>query len=174
MPNTDLTGTPYPAYSDEPDIPGDIRSAVEALELYAALRFDTATARDAALDDPEEGMLAWLRDSNKWTTYTGSAWTDLVPTDSIDQVQYAGTLRFRWGSTVATTTSGGVVSVDTGLTTILGFVAFNGDENARNGMIVGKYTGGTGGTVNVRCRSHDGTLIATALARIDWLAVGEA
>lgn len=40
--------------------------------------FASATARDAALTAPTEGMLVWLEDSNKYVYYTGSAWSDLV------------------------------------------------------------------------------------------------
>jgi hypothetical protein len=40
--------------------------------------FATTSARDAALTTPNEGMIVWLEDSNKYVYYTGSAWTDLI------------------------------------------------------------------------------------------------
>jgi hypothetical protein len=40
--------------------------------------FADATARDADLATPLEGMLVWLQDSNKFVYYSGSAWADLI------------------------------------------------------------------------------------------------
>jgi hypothetical protein len=40
--------------------------------------FASATARDAALTSPTEGMVVWLQDANKYVYYTGSAWADLI------------------------------------------------------------------------------------------------
>lgn len=45
----------------------------------AVMTFADATARTAAIATPSEGMLTWLEDSNKYSYYSGSAWTDLVP-----------------------------------------------------------------------------------------------
>jgi len=45
--------------------------------------FASTTARNAALPSPVEGMLVWLQDTDKYTYYNGSAWTDLaVPFNS--------------------------------------------------------------------------------------------
>jgi len=40
--------------------------------------FASTTARDAALTTPNEGMVVWLQDSDKYVYYTGSAWADLI------------------------------------------------------------------------------------------------
>ncbi len=40
--------------------------------------FADATARDAALTSPTEGMLVWLQDSNKFVYRGQSAWADLI------------------------------------------------------------------------------------------------
>jgi hypothetical protein len=40
--------------------------------------FADATARDADLATPLEGMLVWLQDSNKYMYYSGSAWVNLI------------------------------------------------------------------------------------------------
>jgi hypothetical protein len=45
----------------------------------AVMTFASATARTSAIASPTEGMLTWLEDSNKYSYYSGSAWTDLVP-----------------------------------------------------------------------------------------------
>jgi hypothetical protein len=44
--------------------------------------FADATARDADLATPLEGMLVWLQDSNKFVYYSGSAWVDLIPSSA--------------------------------------------------------------------------------------------
>lgn len=45
----------------------------------SVMTFASATARTSAIASPTEGMLTWLEDSNKFSYYSGSAWTDLVP-----------------------------------------------------------------------------------------------
>jgi hypothetical protein len=45
----------------------------------SVMTFASATARTSAIASPTEGMLTWLEDSNKFSYYDGSAWTDLVP-----------------------------------------------------------------------------------------------
>lgn len=45
----------------------------------SVMTFASATARTSAIATPTEGMLTWLEDSNKFSYYSGSAWTDLVP-----------------------------------------------------------------------------------------------
>lgn len=42
--------------------------------------FASSTDRASSLTAPVEGMLTWLQDSNKFQYYTGSAWSDLIPT----------------------------------------------------------------------------------------------
>jgi hypothetical protein len=44
--------------------------------------FASATARDTDLTAPLEGMIVWLQDSNKFVYYTGSAWSDVIPTSA--------------------------------------------------------------------------------------------
>ena len=45
----------------------------------SVMTFASTTARTSAIATPTEGMLTWLEDSNKFSYYDGSAWTDLVP-----------------------------------------------------------------------------------------------
>lgn len=76
------------------------------------------------------------------------------------------------GSTVGTTTSGGDLTVATGLTTITGFVAWNGDATARANMVIGKLST-SGGSVTVRCwLGNTGAVINALAARVDWIAFG--
>jgi Ca2+-binding RTX toxin-like protein len=43
------------------------------------MTFASSTARASAITTPNEGMLTWLEDVNKYQYYTGSAWADLLP-----------------------------------------------------------------------------------------------
>jgi len=47
----------------------------------AVMSFADATARDAALTSPEEGMVAYLQDVNSVTVYSGSAWVTIADLD---------------------------------------------------------------------------------------------
>ena len=44
----------------------------------AVMSFADGTARDAAITSPEEGMTAYLQDSNSITVYSGSAWVTIA------------------------------------------------------------------------------------------------
>lgn len=56
---------------------GEVLGAADVngyLMKQAAMSFASAAARDAAVTSPEEGMVAYLRDVDALTVYTGSAW----------------------------------------------------------------------------------------------------
>jgi hypothetical protein len=62
---------------------GDVLTAAQVqyyLQNQSIMYFATAAARDAALTAgiPQEGMFAYLADSNSVTYYTGSAWVGLL------------------------------------------------------------------------------------------------
>jgi hypothetical protein len=44
----------------------------------SVITFASTSARDAAIPAPNEGMLVWLEDSNKYVKYNGTGWADLV------------------------------------------------------------------------------------------------
>ena len=48
----------------------------------SVISFASSTERDTVLSSPLEGQLTWLADSNKYTYYTGSAWSDLIQASS--------------------------------------------------------------------------------------------
>lgn len=53
---------------------------IEDVELQAVLRFASAAARDSALSGVlTEGLMAYLKDVNTLTIYTGSAWSTIGP-----------------------------------------------------------------------------------------------
>ena len=47
----------------------------------AVMSFADSTARDAAVTSPEEGMTAYLQDTNSITVYSGSAWVTIADLD---------------------------------------------------------------------------------------------
>ena len=61
---------------------GDVLTAadVNGYLMQGVLVFASAAARDAAITSPQEGQIAYLKDTNGTTYYTGSAWAALVPT----------------------------------------------------------------------------------------------
>ena len=41
-------------------------------------RFDSSSARDSQISSPEEGMFAFLKDTNTLTFYNGSSWASFI------------------------------------------------------------------------------------------------
>lgn len=54
------------------------------LMKQSVMVFASATARNAALTSPTEGMIAYLSDTNALTLYDGSAWVGAVNTASLN------------------------------------------------------------------------------------------
>lgn len=81
--------------------------------------FATASARDAALTAPVEGMLVWLQDSDKFVYYSGSAWTDLgdAPAGWSDKSANYSVVAADRGTTIRSTGSAITITVDNVLTT---------------------------------------------------------
>lgn len=48
------------------------------IQEQVVMVFDDSTARDSAVSSPEEGMFAYLKDTNILTFYNGSAWTNFI------------------------------------------------------------------------------------------------
>lgn len=78
---------------------------------------------------------------------------------------------FKVGSSVITTSGAGAGTISTGLTTIAGVVAWNGDSGRAN--IVTAKTSVSGGDVTFKCwiGNTGGTLNSTTF-RLDWIAIG--
>lgn len=58
------------------------KNIANGLAQRSVLRYDSATARSAALTGataPVEGMVTWLRDVNKLFIYDGSSWVEMQP-----------------------------------------------------------------------------------------------
>ena len=48
------------------------------IQEQVVMVFDDSTARDSAVSSPEEGMFAYLKDTNDLTYYNGSAWASYI------------------------------------------------------------------------------------------------
>lgn len=72
-------GLVYPDTGAQVDVPADMLALANSVGPYLNMRFTNATARDALLTAPVEGMVAWLQDINQWTYYDGSAWRLQAP-----------------------------------------------------------------------------------------------
>ena len=48
------------------------------IQEQVVMVFDDSTARDSAVTSPEEGMFAYLKDTNDLTYYNGSAWASYI------------------------------------------------------------------------------------------------
>jgi hypothetical protein len=115
----------------------------------SVMTFGSATARDAAIDTPVEGMAAYLNDSNILSLYDGSAWKNsLATTGGILQV-VSTTKTDSFSASVASQAS----SLVTGLTAtitpssvsskILVIANVNGSGSGRNSFFAGLDAGGT-------------------------------
>jgi hypothetical protein len=61
--------------------PGEVLTASNVqnyLQDQTVMVFSSSSARGSAIISPEEGMLSWLQDDNKYQYYDGSAWEDLI------------------------------------------------------------------------------------------------
>ena len=65
--------------TDDPDIPGDIMALALAIEKRLVGVYNNVADRDARITAPQEGQVAYLKDSNKFTFYEGvtNGWIDM-------------------------------------------------------------------------------------------------
>ncbi|WP_328313077.1 hypothetical protein OG432_24360 [Streptomyces sp. NBC_00442] len=63
-----------PSLTDAPNIEAAVSSTINALTQRTILRFASASARNAAIGSPVEGMQCWLQDTNTMTYYDGTQW----------------------------------------------------------------------------------------------------
>lgn len=75
------TTTPAQAFpvmtsTDDPDIPADILALALAIEKRVVGVYNNVTDRNTKVSSPQEGQFAFLKDTNTFTYYTGSAWAD--------------------------------------------------------------------------------------------------
>lgn len=80
--------------------------------------FSNSTARASAITAPNEGMLTWLEDVNKYQYYSGSAWVDLgdQPAGWSDKSANYSIVAADLGTTIRSTASAITITIDNVLT----------------------------------------------------------
>jgi hypothetical protein len=80
MPSVDSygQGINLASLTDAPDLPRAVRDLADGLIPRSAMRFASAATRNATITAPQEGMLAWLQDTNLLTLYDGTQWMVLA------------------------------------------------------------------------------------------------
>lgn len=74
MANTPNQALPYPSLGDSANGPAAFQALATAVEKQLVMTFASATERSTKLTAPVEGTVAYLRDTDTLTLYTGSAW----------------------------------------------------------------------------------------------------
>jgi hypothetical protein len=78
--NTPIQAFRIPAGADDPDVVDDITQLAKAIEKRVVGVYATAAARNTAVSGlVEEGMFAFLKDTNALTYYDGAAWVSFAP-----------------------------------------------------------------------------------------------
>ncbi|MFI5533762.1 hypothetical protein ACIA8O_35025 [Kitasatospora sp. NPDC051853] len=113
---TPMNQLPYPEPSDIADIPLHLQALAVAADSRMVMRFDNATARDAAVVQPVAGMIAWLKSPGIHTIYSGTGWAQdhslnpprLITKQSADQsLPNGGVLYLNWAASPTTDSHGG-------------------------------------------------------------------
>ena len=80
--------------------------------------FSNSTARTSAITAPNEGMLTWLEDVNKYQYYSGSAWVDLgdQPAGWSDKSANYSVVAADLGTTIRSTSTAITITIDNVLT----------------------------------------------------------
>lgn len=88
------------------------------LMRQSVMVFASAAARASAITAPNEGMLTWLEDVNKYQYYSGSAWVDLgdQPAGWSDKSANYSVVAADLGTTIRSTGSAITITIDNVLT----------------------------------------------------------
>lgn len=70
---------PIPTSGDDPDIVADLNSLAVAIEKRLFGVYDDTADRDARNSSPEEGQVAFHKDTNRVYCYYDSAWNQIYP-----------------------------------------------------------------------------------------------
>ena len=93
---TPQQGFPVPEATDDPDVPGDMTALALAIEKRVVGVYNNVADRSAKVTSPQEGMYAFLKDTDDLTYYDGAAWV----------AAFATPPTFSSGSTVPNNASG--------------------------------------------------------------------
>jgi len=159
---------------------GDVLTStdVNGYLMQGVLVFASATARDASITSPQQGQVAFLKDTNVTTYYNGTAWANLITTGMTNPMTTTGdTIYSSSGSTPARlgigstgqvlTVAGGVPTWATNTSssglTLIGTTSFTSSSAVNvNSVFTSTYdnykilvdlTGSTGMDVALRFRS---------------------
>lgn len=72
-------GFPVMVDGDDPNIPEDILSLANAIEKRVMGVYNSVADRSAKITAPQEGQVAFLKDTNSFTYYNGSGWVAMFP-----------------------------------------------------------------------------------------------
>jgi hypothetical protein len=114
MPSTAVNAIPYPdlATPAQPDVPADLQALAEAVDRKVIGSFTNATARDAAIPSPTDGMgLAYLQDVDQFTARVNGAWVSVPVANATWQDPVAGTAGLRTIGTGAQQAAAGTTTV---------------------------------------------------------------
>ncbi|MGQ5576342.1 hypothetical protein [Streptomyces sp. ECR3.8] len=67
-------GVSVASLSDAPNAEALAKNIANAIVKQTMMKFASASTRNATITSPEEGMFAWLKDTDLLTVYSGSAW----------------------------------------------------------------------------------------------------
>jgi hypothetical protein len=84
------------------------------IQEQVVMVFDDSTARDSAVSSPEEGMFAYLKDTNTLTFYNGSSWASFIGEGDITGVTIttSATSGLAGGSTASTGAFSSTLTID--------------------------------------------------------------
>lgn len=76
---TPLQNLPVPEDTDDPNVPADMSALATAIEKRLVGVYNSVADRDARITAPQEGQVAYLKDSNKIHVYVDGAWSQIFP-----------------------------------------------------------------------------------------------
>ncbi len=132
-----------------------------------------STDRTAKIPAPVAGDLCYLQDAQRWDIYNGSGWGRSSPLSTNADRRRVG------GSVVLSTNGSGDSDLNTGLSNVEFFMAWNGDAGARGSITMGNmrtlWPGSSNTTIRMRTyTSSTGAALTSNTVRVDWLAWGAA
>ncbi|MFF4791815.1 hypothetical protein ACFY2M_19100 [Streptomyces sp. NPDC001276] len=78
-------GVSIASLTDAPNAEALAKNIANALAQRSIMRFASASARNATITSPADGMVAWLRDSKLLTVHNGTAWLPYLGTAVANQ-----------------------------------------------------------------------------------------
>jgi hypothetical protein len=153
----------------------DTGVTINKIIRYTAARGAPIVVRNQAERDEltqYAGLVAHRLDTGLDNISDGTSWDNKGALTVFGQ---SAPLKLAYGSDVDTTTVNGNIIVDTGLTSVLVFVAVNGDAAAHDDLVLSIVKPYSGGEVTVKATKSDTSApIAGSSVRYDWIAIGSA